>query len=152
MVDTIQQLQKAQTTNVKLFYINRGMEKMWSGMPNTTPSIEPHKPQESIIFQSKLILIKEIFQDINKQMLETNYTLNLGQLLKMALELKKYLCQKLKLDTQIVAKIVIEKIVPSKVPEVTTTIVAIDNHMAIIQIQIEKNIVEDVFARWKVWV
>jgi hypothetical protein len=40
----------------------------------------------------------------------------------------------LKLDTQIVAKIVIEKIVPSKVPEVTTTIVAIDNHMAIIQI------------------
>jgi hypothetical protein len=46
---------------------------------------------ESIISQSKLISIEEIFQDINRQMLETSYTLNLGQLLKMALELKRYL-------------------------------------------------------------
>jgi len=31
--------------------------------------------------QEKLITIKEIFMDIDKQMLETRYTLNLGQLL-----------------------------------------------------------------------
>jgi hypothetical protein len=31
-------------------------------------------------------------------MLETSYILNLGQLLKMAIELKKYLWQKMKLN------------------------------------------------------
>ncbi len=36
--------------------------------------------------------------DIGKQMLETSYTLNLGQLFKIALKLKKYLWQKLKLE------------------------------------------------------
>jgi hypothetical protein len=51
---------------------------MWPSMLDTTPSIKPQKPQESIVSQSKLILIKEIFQDINIQMLETKYALNLG--------------------------------------------------------------------------
>ncbi len=48
--------------------------------------------------QGKLITIKEIFLDIGKQMLEISYTLNLGQLFKIALEFKKYLWQKLKLE------------------------------------------------------
>jgi hypothetical protein len=37
---------------------------------------------------SKTIFIEEIFQDINKQMLEMNYTLNLEQLIKIIPELK----------------------------------------------------------------
>jgi len=41
--------------------------------------------------QEKLITIKEIFLDIGKQMLETSYTLSLGQLLKITFELKRYL-------------------------------------------------------------
>jgi hypothetical protein len=41
--------------------------------------------------------IAKIFLDISKQMLKTSYTLNLGQLLKIALELKRYTWQKLKL-------------------------------------------------------
>jgi hypothetical protein len=41
--------------------------------------------------QEKLITIKEIFLDIGKQMLKTSYTLCLGQLLKIAFELKIYL-------------------------------------------------------------
>jgi hypothetical protein len=53
--------------------------------------LETPKPLEFVMSQSKLISIEEIFQDINRQMLETNHTLNLGQLLKMALELKRYL-------------------------------------------------------------
>jgi ribosomal protein S4 len=36
--------------------------------------------------------------DNGKQMLETSYTLSLGQLIKIALKLKKYLWQKLKLE------------------------------------------------------
>jgi hypothetical protein len=39
-------------------------------------------------FIGKLITIEEIFLDIGKQMLETKYTLNLGQLLKIVLELR----------------------------------------------------------------
>jgi hypothetical protein len=44
--------------------------------------------------QEKLITIKEFFLDIGKQMLQTNYTLSLGQLLKIALELKNYFMAK----------------------------------------------------------
>jgi len=52
-------------------------------------------------------------------MLKTNYTLNLGQLLKMSYELKKSLWQKMKPNKpQNVAKIIIEKIVPFIVPKV----------------------------------
>ncbi len=58
--------------------------------------MEAPKYQEEVNSQEKLITIEYIFLDIGKKMLETNYTLNLGQLLKIAPELKKYLWQKLK--------------------------------------------------------
>ncbi len=95
--------------------------------------------------QRKHITVEEIFLDINKQMLETNYTLNLRQLLKIAHELKRYLWQKLKLEkTQNVSKTTIEKQVGFLVPKVRTIAIAINNHMAIIQVQIGKNTIEDV--------
>ncbi len=51
----------------------------------------------------------------------------------------------MKLDKpQNVAKVVIEKIVPFVVLKTTTTIIAIDNHMVVIQVQIKKNIVKNV--------
>jgi hypothetical protein len=40
--------------------------------------------------------MEQIFQDINKQMLETTYILRLNQLLKITPDLKKYMWQKLK--------------------------------------------------------
>jgi hypothetical protein len=40
-----------------------------------------HKFQEVMNSQEKMIIIKEIFLGIGKQILETNYTLNLGKLL-----------------------------------------------------------------------
>jgi hypothetical protein len=47
----------------------------------------------------------------------------------MALELKIYLWQKMKLDKpQNVAKAIIEKIVPCLVPKVTSTTIVIDPH------------------------
>jgi hypothetical protein len=59
----------------------------------------------------------------------------LTNIAQIVLELKKYLWQKLKLEkTQNVSKTTIEKQVGCLVPKVGTTIVAIDNHMAIIQI------------------
>jgi len=48
--------------------------------------------------QKKMITIEEIFLDIGKQMLKASYTLNLGHLLKITPELKKYLWEKLKLE------------------------------------------------------
>ncbi len=68
-------------------------------------------------------------------MLETNYTLNLGSLFKITFEIKIYLWQNLiPKKTQNVNKVTIDKQVGSLVPEVGTTVVTIDNHMAIIQV------------------
>ncbi len=105
-----------------------------SGMPNTTP-MDAWKSQEIVGSLGKLITVKEIFLVISKQMLETNYTLNLGHLLKITPKLNRYLWNKLKLKkTQNVSKTTTKKQVGSSVPKVGTTNVAIDNHMAIIQV------------------
>ncbi len=78
-------------------------------------------------------------------MLKISYTLNLRQFLKIAHDLKRYLWQKLKLEkTQNVGKKTTKKQVGSSISKVGTTIVAIDNHMAVIQVQIGKNIIKDV--------
>jgi len=61
-------------------------------------------------------------------MLETSYTLNLGQLFKIAFDIQKILMAK----TEIFFI------------DINTIVVAIDNHMAIIQIQIAKNIIDNV--------
>jgi hypothetical protein len=88
---------------------------------------------------------KRDFLDISKHMLKINSTLNLKQLLKITPKLNKYLWQKLKLKkTQNVSKTTIEKQVGSLVTKVGTATITIDNHMAIIQVQIEKNTIENV--------
>ncbi len=49
----------------------------WPSMLNAT-LVQTHKSEEVVISQEKLIIVEEIFQDINKYMLETSYILNLG--------------------------------------------------------------------------
>jgi hypothetical protein len=101
-------------------------------MPNTT-SMHAQKYQEVVNSQGKLITVEEIFLDIGKLMLETSYTLNLGQFFLKAHELKRYFWQKLKpKKTQNVSKVTTEKQVGSLVPEVRIAAIAIDNHMAVI--------------------
>jgi hypothetical protein len=71
MVETIQHIQKTQT-HTKGPSIDTSMEgwnTTWLGMPNTSP-LEAWKPKEVVNSQEKLIIIKEIFLDIGKQMLE----------------------------------------------------------------------------------
>jgi len=66
-------------------------------------------------------------------------------LFKIALELKKYLWQKLKPEkTQNVNKAITKKQVDSLVPKTRTTTLAIDDHMVVFQVQIGKNTIEDV--------
>jgi hypothetical protein len=69
----------------------------------------------------------------------------LGQSLKIAPELKIYLWQKLKpKKIHNLSGTTIDKQVGSSVPKVRTIIVTIDNHMAVIQVEIAKNTIEDV--------
>jgi hypothetical protein len=78
-------------------------------------------------------------------MLETSYILSLGQLLKIAPKLKRYLWQKLKLEKTLnLSRTTTKKQVGSLVPKVRTTIIATDNHMEVIQVHIRKNAIEDV--------
>jgi hypothetical protein len=44
MVNTIKQLQKAQTTNEGSFASMEGWNTTWPSMPDTTPSLETSKP------------------------------------------------------------------------------------------------------------
>jgi len=79
-------------------------------------------------------------------MMETTYTLRLGQLLKIAPNLKKYMWQKLKRKKRDIATKVISKpnvaIVIETHSKIDTIIIEVDNQMAIIQVQVGKNIVE----------
>jgi hypothetical protein len=68
-------------------------------------------------------------------MLETNYTLNLGQLLKIAPKLKRYIWQKLKpKKIQNLSRTTINKQVSLSILEVGIVIVTINNHMVVIQV------------------
>jgi hypothetical protein len=68
-------------------------------------------------------------------MLETSYTLNLGELLEIALKLKTYIWQKLKpKKTHNLTITTIEKQVSFLVLKVRTIVVAINNCMAVIQV------------------
>jgi hypothetical protein len=53
--------------------------------------------------------MEQIFQYINKHMLETTYILRLGQLLKITLDLKIYMWQKIKVKKPNIATKVISE-------------------------------------------
>jgi len=72
------------------FYYSKKMDYLLGKDAKFNKSYRTIQVTRSTFYLSKQVYAEKIFQDINKQMLET-YTLNLGQLLKIALELKKYL-------------------------------------------------------------
>jgi len=91
--------------------------------------------------------MEQIFQDINK-MRETTYTLRLGQLLKVALNLNKYMWHKLQLekpniDTKVILKLSVA-IMIEKHSKINTVAIKVNNQMVIIQVQVGKNTIEDV--------
>jgi hypothetical protein len=60
-------------------HIHGRMEHNLANMPNTI-LIEAQKSRDAMNSQEKLNIVKNFFLNIGKQMLETSYTLNLGQL------------------------------------------------------------------------
>jgi hypothetical protein len=115
-------------------------------MPSLAKRVKPTKLQEvPSTFPSKIIYMEEILQDMNKQMLETSYTLNLGQLTKITPNLKKYLWQKLKANKPYInTRPMNEKATSYVVPNINITTIFIDNHMDVIQLQIGENMIDDV--------
>jgi hypothetical protein len=79
MVETIQQMQVINPPlDLPIPSIKEWMIS-WARMPSSTKLANPIKIQEVLFTSlSKSISIEEIFQDINKQMLEISYTMNLG--------------------------------------------------------------------------
>ncbi len=73
--------------------------------------------------------LKEIIRTINKQVLDTKYTLNLGQLLQAILDIKHYIFNSIWSKLSLL--------------ELVIASVAIDHQMVVIQIQVGKNFIED---------
>jgi hypothetical protein len=60
----------------------------WARLPEAKMFIEPIISQSLFSIPNKIVMsMEEIDQNINKRMLETTYTLRLGQLLKITLDL-----------------------------------------------------------------
>ncbi len=75
--------------------------------------------------------IEKIFQDINTLMLKIKYTLDLGKFLKISLNLKRYLEQKMKpIKIIVVSKPILKNtsITINEITMETSLVVAINNH------------------------
>jgi hypothetical protein len=74
--------------------------------------------------------------------------LDLGQLFKITPKYEKHLWQKLKVYKPYIntTKLMYEKANQFIVLDINTTKVIIDNHMAMIQVQIGRNMIDDVFV------
>ncbi len=80
--------------------------------------------------------MEEILRNINIQVLETKYVINLEQLLKIMPDIKHYIFKSVKF----IQSIQLEPIQPKR----TCAIMAIDHQMAMIQVQIGKKFIDDV--------
>jgi hypothetical protein len=71
-------------------------------------------------------ILEEILKDISTQVLETKYVINLGQLLKIVLDIKRYIFKPVKF-VQLVQPKLVE-------PKLACAIVFIHHHMVVIQV------------------
>jgi hypothetical protein len=80
--------------------------------------------------------LEEILRDINTQVLETKYVINLGQLLKIVPNIKWYIFKPVK-------PIQLVQLEPIQAKHACATIV-INHQMVVIQVQVGKKIIDDV--------
>ncbi len=76
-----------------------------------------------------------VLKDITQQLLESKHTFILGQLLKIAPNLRQYVPTKLALGRKIITTLGLNPVIASMV---------IDPHMTMIKVQVGKKMVEDV--------
>jgi hypothetical protein len=111
----------------------------WVRLPNNSTTIKPGENNQIDETNKQPVILeqvttkktlKKILMDISKQVLETKYTLNLGQLLRMILDIKCYILN----------------LIPSKPIslELVVAYVTIDYQMVVIQVQVGKKFIEGV--------
>jgi hypothetical protein len=76
-----------------------------------------------------------VLEDITQQLLENKHTFTLGQLFKIALDMKQYVATKLAPGRKIITMSGLNLVI---------ALMVIDLHMVMIQVQVGKNMVEDV--------
>lgn len=76
-----------------------------------------------------------VLEEISQQLLESKHAFTLGQLFKIVPNLKLYVVAKITLGRENITIVG---------PNPIITLVVIDLHMAMIQVQVDKNIVKDV--------
>ncbi len=107
-----------------------------------------------VIPNNIIMFMEHIFQNINKQMMETTSTPKLNQLMKMAQNFKKYIWQKLKpKKPNITSEMISEPSVATMVEthfKTNTVVIEVNNQMVVIQVQVGKNIVENVLIDGRV--
>jgi hypothetical protein len=74
-------------------------------------------------------------EEISQLLLESKHTFTLGQLFKIALNFKQYVTTKLSFRRKIITAIKLNSVIASMV---------INPHMVLIQVQVGKNIIEDI--------
>jgi hypothetical protein len=80
--------------------------------------------------------LEEILRNIGNQVLEIKYVINLGQLLKIVPNIKRYSFKPVKLIQPMQPELVQTK--------PTCATIAIDHQMVVIQVQVDKNFIDDV--------
>jgi hypothetical protein len=81
-------------------------------------------------------ILEEILKDINTQVLETKYVINFGQLLKIVLDIKRYIFKLVKPFQLVQLKLV--------QPKHACAVIAIDHQMVMVQVQVNKNFIDNV--------
>jgi hypothetical protein len=110
------------------------------------PPIKPTIETPQTIDVSKIVqTMEDIPIDIGKHVFNIKYTLSLGQLMQIVLDIKKFLSKKPKPVTIIKVPMVIPNSIQPIIPITSTplviNVVVVDNHMVIILL---RDIVEDV--------
>jgi hypothetical protein len=127
VIETIKQLQHSGAKKQHAIINEGSLYNNWAGLPDNSTTIQSVVNNQTGEVNQQLVIseqvttektLKEIIRNINKQVLETKYTLNLGQLLWVILDIKCYIFNS----------------VPSKptLPELIVTSVTIDHQMAVI--------------------
>jgi hypothetical protein len=121
-----------------LIDLNGPLHSNWVGLLKLVS--QPITNKQLVQLTSKTMTLnktlKEILRDINTQVLETKYVINLGQLLKIVPYIKWYIFKLIK-PIQLVQ---LERVQA----EPTCATIVIDHQMVVIQVQVGNNFIDDV--------
>ncbi len=92
-VYTIRELQGSEWISQATIELNRPLHSNWVGLPEPISQSVTGKQTIQLTTQMTLPekIVEEIMKNINTQVLETKYVINLGQFLKIMPDIKRYI-------------------------------------------------------------